>query len=209
MLLRHARLLPAIAFAVLCSAAAATVLDEWVTVPVPPPPKLQPVTLDRASTALLLLDFNKQSCNVERRPRCIASLRTVQALLTLARSRGLTIVYSISTGAKAADIAGELAPRDTDPVVAGPPDKFLDTELEAILRSQGIKTVIVAGTVANGAVLYTASGAAFRGIDVVIPLDTVSAESLYAEQFAAWQMVNGPRLADRVKLTTLALLHFF
>jgi len=47
--------------------------------------------------------------------------------------------------------------------------------LEKILNDKGIKTVVVAGTAAQGAVLNTASQAAFRG--VIVPVDGMSAEN--------------------------------
>ena len=46
------------------------------------------------------------------------------------------------------------------------PTNFCNTDLEKILKDKGIKTVIAVGTSSNGAVLFTASGAAFRGMNV-------------------------------------------
>ena len=51
------------------------------------------------------------------------------------------------------------------------------TDLEKILNDKGIKTVVVVGTAAQGAVLNTASQAAFRGLRVIVPLDGMSAEN--------------------------------
>jgi hypothetical protein len=67
------------------AAGAASIIDEWATVEAPAPPALKPVTIDRTTTALRLLDFNKQACNSERRPRCIASIPKVAKLLASAR----------------------------------------------------------------------------------------------------------------------------
>jgi len=49
--------------------------------------------------------------------------------------------------------------------------------LEKILNDKGIKTVVVAGTAAQGAVLNTASQAALRGLRVIVPVDGMSAEN--------------------------------
>jgi len=49
--------------------------------------------------------------------------------------------------------------------------------LEKILNDKGIKTVVVAGTAAQGAVPNTASQAAFRGRQVIVPVDGMSAEN--------------------------------
>lgn len=187
-------------------ASAQTIIEEWDTIPVPPAPELKAVTIDPQVTALLLLDFNKQTCNAERRPRCIASIPGVQKLLALARGKGVYVVYSLSPGAVSADIAKELAPLGPEPVVTSGPDKFFGTELEKLLKERGITTVIVAGTAANGAVLYTASGAAFRGMQVIVPVDGISAETTYAEQYVAWNMLNAPRVSQKAVLTKIALI---
>jgi nicotinamidase-related amidase len=187
-------------------ASAQTIVDTWDAVKTPPAPELKSVILDSKATALLLLDFNKQTCNAERRPRCIASIPKVQELLEEARSKGFTIIYSLSAGATSTDIARELAPRKGEPVVTAGPDKFMGTDLEKILMDKGIKTVIVTGTAAHGAVLYTASGAAFRGMQVILPVDGMSAENTYAEQYTAWHLANAPRVSSKVILTKIDLI---
>jgi hypothetical protein len=68
-------------------ASAQDVIAEWNTIKVPPPPELKDVTVDPKTTALLLLDFNKQTCNAERRPRCIASIPKMKKLLDYARAK--------------------------------------------------------------------------------------------------------------------------
>jgi nicotinamidase-related amidase len=177
------------------------IIAEWNSVKTPPAPEIKDVTVDPKTTALLLLDFNKQTCNPERRPRCIASIPKMKKLLDYARSKGIFVVYSLSTGAVPGDIAADLAPMAGDPVVTSGPDKFMGTDLEKILKEKGIKTVIVAGTAANGAVLYTASTAALKGMQVIVPVDGMSAESTYAEQYVAWNLVNAPRISAVTTLT--------
>ena len=187
---------------------AQNIIEEWNTVKVPSAPELKSVTIDPKVTALLLLDFNKQICNTDKRPRCIASIPKVQKLITEARVKGVFVVYSLSAGATVADIARELAPLGREPVVTSGPNKFLGTDLENILKERGIKTVIVTGTAAHGAVLYTASEAAFRGMQVIVPVDGMSAESTYAEQYVAWNMVNAPRVSTQSVLTKIDMIKF-
>jgi nicotinamidase-related amidase len=163
--------------------AAQTFIKEWQNVKAPPASELKSAAIDPRSTALLLFDFNKQSCNAAQRPGCIASIPKVAKLLSAARTSGTFVVYSLSAAASPADIAAELVPKPSDPVVTSHVDKFLGTELEKILKEKDIKTVIVTGTVAHGAVLYTASEAALRGMKVVVPVDGPSADSLYPEQY--------------------------
>ncbi len=189
------------------TAGAASIVDEWSTVKVPPPPALKAVTVDRKTTALLMLDFNKQTCNSERRPRCIASIPKVAKLLASARDAGLPVIYSLGGGGAQADIAKELTPTKDEPVVAAGLDKFVGTELESILGQKGIKTVIIVGTAAHGAVLYTATAAATRNLQVVIPLDGISGDIPYVEQYTAWHLVNAPRI-ETVTLTTIDDVRF-
>src|SRR5213593_746976 len=133
------KMLAALAIAVsvfLCqgavSASAQTIVDEWDKVQAPKPPELKPVTMDPKTTALLVLDFVKQTCNNERRPRCVTSVPNVQALLKLARSKGVAVVYSITTAATPADTLNDVAPLDGEPIVKAPADKFFRTDLEKI-----------------------------------------------------------------------------
>ena len=197
-----------IIFLILPFVDAQNIIEEWQTVKIPPAPEIKPIKVDAKSTALLMLDFNKQTCNAERRPRCIASIPKVQRLLTEARAKGVFVVYSLTAGAIPADIAKELAPQGGEPIVTSGPDKFLGTDLEKILKEKNVKTVIVTGTAAHGAVLYTASGAALRGMQVIVPVDGMSAESLYAEQYTAWNFVNAPRISTQVTLSRTDMISF-
>jgi nicotinamidase-related amidase len=185
-----------------------TVVDEWTSVPTPTAPEVRQVTVDPRTTALLLLDFNKQTCNAERRPRCIASIPKVKKLLEAARAKGVAVIYSLSAGAVPADIAADMAPRPGDPVVSSGPDKFLGTDLEKLLKERNIQTVIVAGTAAHGAVLNTASGAALRGLKVVVLTDGISAETLYPEQYTLWHLLNAPRIGAQVTLTRTDMITY-
>ena len=184
-------------------AAAQGVLDEWASVKAPPPPALATITADPKTTALLVLDLATQTCNATQRPRCIAMLPRLKPLLAKARAKGWFVLYTLAAVSTPADVMPDVAMLGSEPTVKGGPDKFVDTDLEKILKDHGIKTVVTIGAVSNGAVLHTAAGAALRGFDVVVPIDGMAAETAYAEQFTAWDLVNGPRLADRVKLTAL------
>ena len=185
-----------------------TVIDAWQSIRTPPAPAVKQVVLDSATTALLLLDFNRQVCNNESRPRCIASIPAVAKLADRARSRKVAVVYSLTAGSSIGDVAPMLAPKAGEPAVTSGPDKFLGTDLEKILKERGVTTVIVTGTAAHGAVLNTASGAAFRGIKVIIPVDGLSAETLYAEQYTVWHLLNAPRVSAQTTLTRSDMITF-
>jgi nicotinamidase-related amidase len=190
-----------IAFAATASQAPAqTIVEEWSAVKPPPPPQLKPVQVQPKETALLMLDFMKQNCLV--RPRCVASVPKAQALLKQARDKGMHVVYSVA-GQPLTDVLPEVAPRQDEPSVSSGPDKFLNTELDKILKEKGVKTVIVIGSAAEGAVLQTGSSAALRGYKVIVPVDGASSSTTYAEQYTAWHLGNAPRVGTQVTLTRL------
>lgn len=208
------RRLVAIALCVAFTAGAApafagTIIDEWTSVQVPPPPKLDPITVDPKTTALLVLDLVKETCNQQVRPRCLDSLPQVAKLIKGARDSKTFVVYSVIPGpATIADTLPSVKPIGKEPVVKSGPDKFIGTNLEKILKGKGISTVIVVGTTAQGAVLYTASHAALLGFNVIVPVDGMSAETPYAEQYVAWNMVNAPVVSAKVKLTGIDMLKY-
>lgn len=181
-----------------------TIIDEWAGVKALPPPELKPVTIDPKVTGLLMLDFVKQNCG--QRPRCIASLPKAQRLLTQAREKGLPVIYSLIAKSSVADLFPEVAARAGEPVVTSGPDKFLNTDLEKILKEKGITTVIVVGTAAEGAVLHTAASAALRGFRIIVPVDGMSSSDAYPEQYTAWHLAN--RFAARSTLTRIDLIGY-
>jgi nicotinamidase-related amidase len=182
------------------------IIDEWNAVQAPPPPELQPVTVEPKVTALLILDIQNQNCNPERRPRCMASIPKIRGLLMEARNKGMPVIYSLTRNASEADIREEVSPQAGEPVVKSGVDKFHGTDLEEILRAKGVQTVILVGTSAHGAVLHTATGAAMREFRVIVPVDGMSAGDAYAEQYTSWHLVNGPGTRRQITLTCIDLI---
>jgi nicotinamidase-related amidase len=191
--------------AAMLPAQAQTIVDEWADIKAPPAPELKTVKVDPKESALLLLDFVKQICSP--RPRCVASLPKVQRLLEKARQAGVPVVYSLA-GQPLTDVLPEVAPRAGELSVSSGPDKFMNTDLDKILKEKAIKHVIVAGTAAEGAVLNTAAGAALRGYKVIVPVDGASSTNPYAEQYTAWHLANAPRIGPQVTLTRIDLVGF-
>jgi nicotinamidase-related amidase len=186
-----------------------TIIDEWSNVKVPPAPQLKTVTIDPDTTALLTLDLIKQTCNQEIRPRCLESLPQVKKLLDAARAKKMLVVYSLSPGPAAiADTLPEVAPNKSGPFVKSGVDKFDQTNLEQILKDKNIQTVIIVGTAAHGAVLYTASEAVLRGLNVIVPVDGVSAENTYIEQYIAYNFTSAPIVSAKVTLTSADMIYF-
>jgi len=191
---------------------AQTIIDEWANIKTPAAPVLKAAVIEPQTTALLLLDFLKQSCSEKIRPRCLATLPAAKKLLAAARANNVLVVYSI--GARAGeqwsigDTLPDVAPIGKEPYVQAGPNKFLRTDLEKILKNHGIKTVIVAGTAAHGAVLHTADEAVFRGFKVIIPVDTISAENTFVEQYVAYHFTAAPRVGGATTLTSVNQIKF-
>ena len=186
---------------------AGNIIDEWANAKAPPPPELKPVTIDPKTTALLMLDLFNPNCT--RRPRCIASMPTLKKLLTEARAQGVLVIYSVYGKFTAADIMTDIAPVTGEPLVRSNVDKFASTDLDKILKDKAIQSVIVTGTAAHGAVLYTASTAAQKGFNVIIPVDGMSSENLYFEQVSAWLLANGTGgIGPKVTLTRSDMIKF-
>ena len=188
------------------SAQAANIIDEWASVKTPAAPALKPVTVDPKTTALLMLDFMNQNCG--KRPRCLDTIPGMKKLLDAARAAKATVVYSIIANSTTADVIKDVAPLADEPHVLSGPDKFRNTDLEKILKDKGIATVIVAGTAANGAVLYTGSGAALRGMNVIVPVDGLSAVEAYAELSTVWTFTNAPSVSAKSTLTKVDMIKF-
>ncbi len=189
-------------------ASAQTIVDEWASVKAPAPIELKTVKVDPRTTAFLVLDLVKQTCNAERRPRCLASLPKVETFLAEARAHGAPVVYSIVASATAADIAPQVAPKEGEPIISSVANKFIRSDLDKILKDKGVTTVIVVGTTAQGAVLFTASEAAFLGYKVIVPVDGASAESAYAEQVTAWTLATAPGVGQNTTMTRFDMIGF-
>ena len=185
-------------------ARAATVIDNWATVQAPAAPKLEDVTIDPKTTALLMLDFLKQNCGPN--PACMNSLQPMQGLLNTARQKKMLVVYTTFPGPKVTDILPQVAPLGKEPMITAFLDKFLKTNLDAVLKKNHIKTVIVVGSATNGAVLFTAASSFFHGYNVVVPVDGVSASSPYADQSAIFQFVGAPVMGGKIHLTLTNML---
>jgi nicotinamidase-related amidase len=187
-------------------AQAANIIDEWASVKVPPAPALKPVTVDPKTTALLMLDFMNQNCG--KRPACVASIPAVKKLLIEARTAKATVIYSLIANTTTEDVIKDVAPEGGEPHVLSGPDKFIHTDLEGILKDKGIKTVITVGTSSNGAVLYTASGAALRGMNVIVPVDGMSSLSQFTDLTTVWTFADAPLVQKKVTLTKIDMVKF-
>lgn len=183
-------------------------LDIWGEITPPPVVAVQPANLDPTSSALLILDIEEWACNAERRPRCPDSVPRIKDFLERAKAKGMGVVYSLTSKGSPQTILPGVQPVGVAPIVQSGVDKFYNTKLEKILRDRAIKTVVIVGTAAEGAVLHTATGAALRGLQVVVALDGMTSATLYAEQYTAWHLLNAPGTKGKVTLTLFKLIDF-
>jgi len=188
------------------TARADDIVTEWAKVNAPPAPELKPVTVDPKTTALLMLDFLQPNCGSAH--RCPATLPIVKKLLDEARAKNMLVVYTAFGKFSIKDVLPQVAPKGDEPFVVSFLDKYLGTDLDKILKDAGIKTVITVGSAANGAVLGTASASAQRGFNVIIPVDGISSDDLYAEQSAAWTLVHAPVINMKDTLTRIDMIKF-
>jgi isochorismate hydrolase len=189
------------------TAQAASIIEEWANVKAPPaPPPVKDVTVDPKTTALLMLDFVNPICG--HYPRCVASVPQVKKLLEAARKSGTMVVYTGIPKVPITEVLPDLAATGNEPYVQSFIDKFINSDLEKVLKDKGIKTVITVGTSAVGAVMNTASHAAQIGFEVIVPADGLSAPDLYFEQYAVWQLTHAPVIPPHITLTTIDMMKF-
>ena len=155
---------------------------------VPPGPDPVAVTLDPATTALVVLDVTEQTCSPQ--PSCVQGMvPRIAALLGRARTAGVYDVYSVPPSGS--PVLPEVAPAPSDPSFVGQAqDRFYNSNLDDLLRARGITTLILVGWRENGSVLYTAVGAGLRGYTVVVPEDGTSAAQDYDIAIGRYQMLT-------------------
>ena len=207
------RLVPT-AILALCVAMSAvqaqTLIEEWGTAKFPPPPALKPAKIDAKETALLVMDFTVQTCTQQRRPRCVASVPKVVALVNKARENGALIIYSVAVpNSVPTDILKELTPATGEQVLPPlGPDKFINSDLEKTLKDKGIKTVVAMGTQAQTSVLHTGATAALKGFNVIVPVDGMSGDEVFPELYTAWHLSTAARISAKVTLTKFDMIGF-
>lgn len=190
---------------------ASAVDSAGVTLAVPDP---VPVELDPRTTALLVMDITDPLC--VKRPSCVASVPRIASLIARTRTSGARVIYTIGPKEPTV-ILREVSPSGAEPVIRGRADKFFGTDLHGILRGAGITTVVVVGTAANGAVLYSSFAANLRGYSVVVAADAISADTAQVEDVVRWQLLNQPGysnagneplMPERVTLSAVDLISF-
>ena len=160
-----------------------------LTLQMPQPPEPVRVSLDPATTALLIFDVIEHIR--ERQPKIRDRMvPAIAALLARARKAGVTVTY----GTRAANMQTwlpEVAPAPGDIRIENhAQDRFYNTDLDKALKAKGIATLILTGWKISGSVTYTSVGATLRGYTVVIPLDGTSDATDYEFAIGQHQILN-------------------
>jgi len=186
---------------------------EAPSVQVPTIPAPVAVEVEAAKTAFLILDLTEATC--APRTNCVASVPAIASLLARARAANVPVVYSAARSPTT--VLAAVAPRANEPLVMTFADKFFQTDLDDILTGLGAETLVIVGTFANGAVLYTAYGANLRGYTVVVAEDGISEPGDFEVFLARYQLLNQPGfnnpentplVAGRVTLSRTDLITF-
>src|SRR5688500_8832369 len=108
----------------------------------------EPLTLDRQTTALLVLDLGAR-CDDMAQP-CNRLVPVINGFLPVVRDSRVLTIYNVGPDGQVWLGFEPLGPTEMVIQKAGP-DKFFDGELDSLLRAAGIRTLVVTGASANGA----------------------------------------------------------
>ncbi len=147
------------------------------------------VTLNPATTALLVLDYVEPICNSQ--PKCKTQmLPAMTPFMERARKAGLVVAYG-TRDRNMSKWLPEVAPAPGDiKIVNTAQDRFYNTDLDKALKAKGITTIIMVGWKVSGSVTYTSVGATLRDYTVVIPVDTTTATTDYETAIGFYQILN-------------------
>ena len=179
-----------LALALCCGAAQAQSAGKPMqTFQMPAMPDPARVTLDPRTTALVVLDYVEDICATQ--PKCKSQmLPAMIPFMERVRKAGLVVAY----GTRAQNMAHwlpQVAPAEGDiKIVNTAQDRFYNTDLDKLLKAQGITTMIMVGWKVSGSVTYTSVGAMIRDYTVVIPVDTTTASSDYETAIGFYNVLN-------------------
>ncbi len=159
--------------------------------------EIQPsITVNREDSVLLIVDMQKDFAHEDGtlyNPDAEESIPVLDGLIQTARDNDVPVWYTKDThteedpefevwgehcvrGSKGWQIVDQLQPQETDRIFEKSRyDGFYGTQLDHQLTVNNKDTLIIAGTVANICVHYTAASAGLRYYDVVHPVEGITA----------------------------------
>src|SRR5580658_544007 len=160
-----------------------------LTLQMPSPPDPVPVTLNPATTALLIFDIVDPIC--ARQPNCTGKMvPAISSLLARARKAGVTVAYGTRAPTMSKWLPQVLPQPGDIKIESQAQDRFYNTELDKMLKAKGITTLILVGWKVSGSVTYTSVGATLHDYTVVIPVDTTAASTDYETVIGFYQILN-------------------
>jgi nicotinamidase-related amidase len=160
-----------------------------LTLQMPALPDPVGVTLNPATTALLVLDYVEPICNSQ--PKCKSQmLPAITPFMARARKAGVVVAYG-TRDQNMSKWLPEVAPAPGDiKIVNTAQDRFYNTDLDKALKAKGITTIIMVGWKVSGSLAYTSVGATLRDYTVVVPIDTTAAGTDYEQVIGFYQILN-------------------
>ena len=160
-----------------------------LTLQMPALPDPVRVTLNPATTALLVLDYVEEICHSQ--PKCRSQmLPAMTPFMARVRQANMTVAY----GTREQNMSKwlpEVAPAPGDiKIVNTAQDRFYNTDLDKALKVKGITTIIMVGWKVSGSLTYSSVGATLRDYTVVIPMDTTAAATDYEQVIGFYQILN-------------------
>jgi nicotinamidase-related amidase len=175
-------------------------------------PHSEAVTLDAKKTALLVLDLSELLADPKE--ACSRLVPGMTRFLDKARAADVFIAYTISASLKGTPIGhvySGFGRKQSEPVIYPDGfDKFTGGELQGLLTTRNLETLIITGYRSNIAVLYTATKAARElHYRVVIPVDGIAALTDYEQEYTLFQFTVLPAGADKqFTFSTLDTINF-
>jgi nicotinamidase-related amidase len=162
---------------------------KMMTLQMPALPEPVRVTLNPATTGLLVLDYVDPICKSQ--PKCTGEmLPALVPLMARARKAGVVVAYG-TRDRSMGNWLPEIAPAPGDiKIINTEQDRFYGTDLDKALKAKGITTLIMAGWKVSGSMAYTSVGATVHGYTVVVPVDTTAASTDYETTIGFYQILN-------------------
>jgi nicotinamidase-related amidase len=191
------------------------------------------VRVDPSRTALIIGDMQNDFVTEGGTlvvPSAEGTIPAIRNLLELARESGMKVVFVQDThndgdpeweiwgehcreGSWGWQVVDELAPGEDEATIRKPRyDAFYGTGLEHLLRLWDVDTLIICGTVANICVHYTASSAAMRWFEVIVPSDCISSFNDFDMEASLSQtatLLGEVTSSDRIRIGTPETVEFY
>lgn len=144
------------------------------------------VSVAASTTALLTLDVTNAICPTQ--PACVAAVPAMANLVANARGAGALIIMNDNGSGMMAGLNQQ--PSDTVTMISNADKFFTDDTLNGVLQANNISTVIIQGTSAGRADLFTAEESVLHGYTTIVSVDGAPAATPFESLSARYEMLN-------------------